>query len=189
MTSFTLDTNCIIALDENRAETAYLRKLVEAHTMGAADVGLVAISASERQKNGGALEDFRVFERRLASLGLDRLMLLPPMMYWDLGFWDQGLWTDELMEELEQKIHSVLFPNIQFSWSDFCKERAVDVNSCDPRWRNAKCDVQAIWSHIHHSRDVFVTSDLNFHQLNKKQSLIKLGAGRIETPEAAVSFL
>jgi len=33
----------------------------------------------------------------------------------------------------------------------------------------------AIWSHIHHKRDVFVTSDENFHGTAKKLALIALG--------------
>ncbi len=189
MLTFTLDTNCIIALDEKRPEAAHLQSLIAAHDAGNADVGLVAISASERQKKGGPLEDFRHFEQRLASLGLDRLVLLPPMFYWDLGFWDQALWADDEKEALELKIHSVLFPNIDFLWSVFCQARGVDQNSHEARWRNAKCDVQALWTHIHHHRDVFVTSDMNFHHAGKKPQLIQLGAGRIESPQTAISLV
>jgi hypothetical protein len=37
MTTFTLDTNCIIALDEQRAEPVAIRALGEAHRAGSAD--------------------------------------------------------------------------------------------------------------------------------------------------------
>jgi len=46
-----------------------------------------------------------------------------------------------------------------------------------------------MWSHIHHKRKVFVTSDRNFHKADKKAALIALGAGRIEDPESALSLL
>jgi hypothetical protein len=46
-----------------------------------------------------------------------------------------------------------------------------------------------MWSHIYHGRDVFVTSDDNFHKAGKKAALIDLGAGHIERPEGALSLL
>ena len=47
--TFTLDTNCIIAVDESRPEAAAILELARTHQTGRASVGLVAISASERQ--------------------------------------------------------------------------------------------------------------------------------------------
>jgi len=79
---------------------------------------------------------------------------------------------------------------VQFLWEDYCRANSIDLpnNSPTGTWRNRKCDVQAIWSHIHHKRDVFVTSDCNFHKADKKAALIALGAGRIEHPEGALSL-
>lgn len=63
------------------------------------------------------------------------------------------------------------------------------MTTIDRKWKNAKCDVLAIWSHAFRKRQVFVTTDRNFHKTSKKSRLIGLGAGRIETPASAVSLL
>ena len=105
--TFSLDTNCIAAVDEARAEAISVRALADAHSSLAADVRLVAISASERQKSGGHLETFSEFQVRMASLNLGHLPLLLPMMYWDVTYWDECLWADEQMAKLEQQIHEV----------------------------------------------------------------------------------
>lgn len=191
MHTFTLDTNCIIALDEERAEATAIRALLDAHASGDANVALVAISASEKQRGGGHLESFSEFQQRIASLGLAPLELLPPMFYWDVTYWDWCIWSDSEMEAEENKIHEILFPNVEFLWQDYCAVRGWKPNdvALTHGWRNPKCDVQALWSHIFHKRDVFVTTDRNFHAQSKKQKLMALGANRIETPESAVSFL
>nr|MBA3968078.1 hypothetical protein [Nitrospirales bacterium] len=168
-----------------------VRALADAHASGIADVRLVAISASERQKLGDQLETFSEFQERMASLGLGHLPLLFPMMYWDVTYWDECLWADEQMELLERKLHGVLFPGIPHLWQDYCRERGIEpeLTTLDRKWKNAKCDVLAIWSHAFRKRQVFVTTDRNFHKATKKSKLIGLGAGRIETPASAVSLL
>jgi hypothetical protein len=67
--SFTLDTNCLIAIDEGRPEAGAIRTLAHAHSLGKADVAVVAISASEKQKSGHYIQNFTEFRDRLASLG------------------------------------------------------------------------------------------------------------------------
>jgi hypothetical protein len=199
MLSLSLDTNCVIALDVVRndptscraAEAGAVRSLVSAHKERKADVALVAISASERQKDKGHLENFSVFQERLASLGLGHLELLHPMTYFDVTFWDSSLWVDEEMEALERSIHEILFPDIPFLWSDYCAQIGLDstLETPDRKWKNAKCDVQAFWSHAWRKRDVFVTSDDNFHKESKKPRLIALAGGYIETPASAVELV
>jgi len=191
MISFTLDTNCLLAVDESRPEAKDVLGLATAHAEGMASVSLVAISASERQKSGQSLESFDKFKTRVANLGLGHLELLKPMKYWDVTFWDYCLWVDEAMQEVEQKIHQILFPNIEFLWANYCVSRALDPNniSLDKKWRNAKCDVQAYWTHVHSKRDVFVTSDKNFHSATKKAALLALFGGCIETPYSALAML
>ena len=192
--TFTLDTNCIIAVDESRPEAAAILELARTHQTGRASVGLVAISASERQQDGTHLENFTEFKDRIARLGLgdlELLELLEPMSYWDVTFWDFSLWCDEPMELLERSIYEILFPSIPFLWADCCVELGVDPKTTLPnkRWRNAKCDVQAFWSHLHRKRDVFVTSDGNFHAESKKARLLDISGGRIEFPDSAVALV
>lgn len=191
MRSFTLDTNCILAVDEGRPEGAFVLKLAEMHKSGTASVALVAISASEKQKPLRSITNFDQFFDRITRLGLGHLEIIDPMVYWDVSFWDHGLWSDEAMIDLERKIHEILFKGIEFDWSVYCATRGLDVNDPHPddKWRNAKCDVQAFWSHAHRRRDVFVTSDKNFRQASKKPQLVALAGGSIETPDSALGLL
>ena len=191
MLTFTLDTNCIIAVEEGRSEASSILQLALAHRSGLASVGVVAISASERQRDGRNLENFAEFKQRLLRVGLGDLVLLEPMMYWGVTYWGFGLLSDDKMVALERKIHQVLFPNIQFLWVDHCKTFGLNPETAKPdrKWRNAKCDVQAFWGHAFRKRDVFVTSDREFHTNMKKQRLVSLSGGRIETPEAAAKLL
>lgn len=190
MKKFTFDTNCIIAIDQGGAEAKAIRALADAHLSGKANVAIVAISASEKQSEKTYLNDFGTFQKRLSRLKLDHLEIVLPMAYWDIAFWGHALWTDDTMREKEREIHSVLFSNVEFDWQDYCRKRSLDPNaSPSGDWRNRKCDVQAIWSHIHHSRDVFITSDRNFHKLGKKPALIALGAGAIMYPQETLSLV
>jgi hypothetical protein len=56
-------------------------------------------------------------------------------------------------------------------------------------WRNHKCDVLAMWCHIHYGGDVFVTTDRNFMKASKQQRLEALGAREIQTPCGALSLV
>jgi hypothetical protein len=79
---------------------------------------------------------------------------------------------------------------IQFSYKEFCKKNGIDINSAlDPRRRNAKCDVLAIWSHIYYGGGLFVTRDSNFLEPTKKSLLVTLGAGEILEPSEAITRL
>jgi hypothetical protein len=190
MLKFTLETNCIIAVDEDRPEVPAIVQLASAHTSGLASVGLVAISASERQVDGTYLENIGDFQKRIERLGLGNLELLKPMAYYGVTFWDFSLYSDDGMQALERQIHQILFPNICFLWADYCKELGLETTSpLDKRWKNAKCDVQAFWCHAYRHRNVFVTSDLNFHRESKKQLLESLSRSRIETPVSATELL
>ena len=92
---------------------------------------------------------------------------------------------------MEQSIQDILFPSIERQWSDFCRSRGLDPEAVpkDSKWLNAKCDVLAMWSHVHYGHDVFVTGDANFHSTQKKSALLLLGAGRIEYPNDAVTLI
>jgi hypothetical protein len=106
-------------------------------------------------------------------------------------FWDHCLWADGAMINFERQIHQILFPSVEFLWKDYCRTNGLDPLTVllTSRWLNYKCDVQAIWSHIHYKRDVFVTNDQNFHRTGKKRALIALGAGQVELPQDAQSLV
>src|SRR3954465_4609743 len=86
MRTFTLDSSCIDAINEGRAEVKFLRMLAEAHTAGKADVALVALSAAEKRQFGSYFDDFDAFRDHLAALDLARLEILKPMACFDISF-------------------------------------------------------------------------------------------------------
>src|SRR4051812_9761303 len=158
---FTLDTNCLIDVEEGRPDPPFVRQLIERHGRGI-NVAVSAIGASERQRNKAYAQNFSEFQEKLKAIGFDRLELLLPLAYMDICFWDHCVMADEA-DTLESDVHSVLFPSIEFRWVDYAKARGLPVDAIDKNWRNAKCDVLGLWCHIKHGGGVFVTSDSNFH--------------------------
>ena len=115
-----------------------------------------------------------------------------PILYWGVGFWDYGYWVDRIETSIsEEAIHSILFPNISFEYVEYCHQNklSADDERVASKWKNAKCDVQAFWSHAHHKRDIFVTSDRNFMAATKRPRLVALAGGNIETPAFAAGRL
>ena len=183
---FTIDTNCLIDVEDGRPSAPFVRELVSLHGQNGINVATSAIGASERQRAGGYAENFSEFQAKLKAIGFDALELLPPLAYWDICFWDHCVANET--DTLEKDIHNVLFPNIEFMWVDCANARGLPVEALDKNWRNAKCDVLALWCHIKHGGGVFVTSDGNFHAATKRDKLRALGAGTIAFPEHALAL-
>lgn len=178
MRSYTLDTNCLIDLEENRPAAESLRQLVAAFRRGEITLAIPAIMASENQPGGQRIDNFGQFQQRLDRSGLGDVEQLLPMLYLDVCFIDHCLFSDEEGLALERRIHDAVHPEVEFA--------AANASSLK-KWRNAKCDVQAMWSHIQKRRECFVTSDTDF--LNNVSALVALGAGAIKTPEDAATLL
>ena len=196
----TLDTNCIIDLEENSPAAPFVRELVTLHDAQKINLRVVAASGSEKKSDWTYATNFAEFEQKVAAVGLAHIEILRSIHYWGVSFWDWCLWSDEKMKDEERKLHGILFPEtnekkeirIAFEYSDYCKVKKIAPNapSIDPVWRNAKCDVLIMWSHIRFDGDLFVTSDGNFHKVDKKKQLIdKEGAGDILKPQEAAALL
>lgn len=179
MTKVTIDTNCIIDLEEERESACYIRALILMHGQGKIELSISAISGSERKPNGEYASSFHEFQQKINLVGLEGINILKPPGRYGVTFYDYCVDGDETIE-LEQKIHQVLFPSIRFKSSEEQNKK---------NWRNAKCDVLALCCHIKHGGDIFVTSDTNFHQQTKKPKLVCLGAGAIMYPKEAVEIL
>ena len=168
MRTFTLDTNCIIDLDEGRIGAPAVRRLAAHHRSGTADVAIAASSASERQQAGTFLSSFADFELRLAKLGLADLPVLLPLMRWDMGFWDRGVWASDEEAERERKIHNTMFPSSPSESAAYAAANNADPEDLTSKeyakWRNQILDAQAYWTHIFNKRDIFVTSDREFRR-------------------------
>ena len=180
---FTLDTNCIIDVEDNRACAPYVRTLVDLHRAGQIIVAVSAIGASESLRSGGYAATFSEFQSKLSGINFDSLELLPPRACLGLAYFDYYVLADD-SDTLEQDIHTVLFPTIEFLWEDFASARGLPIDGSDKQWRNAKCDVLTLCCYIQHDGDVFVTSDSNFHK--KSSVLSALGAKVIASPQEAV---
>ena len=186
----TLDTNCIIALEENRSAAQDLRRIVHGATKQMLRLRVVAISASERQLDGKSSESFRDFAAKIAGVGLKDVEILLPLCIWDVTYWDHCILGSEQFAEEAQRIHDILFQASPFEYEDYCRRFSLDPKApnVDGKWRNRAVDTLALWTHFHNGGGTFVTSDGDFHK--KKVKLAQLGAGDILRPnEAAARFL
>jgi hypothetical protein len=191
LVSFTLDTNCIIDIDEKRASAPSTMQLVQAYRNGQADVALVSVSASERQQGDKYLENYSDFVERLKSLGLSDLPVLPTIAYWNIGFYGVGLYGgNPAMVRREREIQSILFPGIEFEWPVYASKAGLQVNDLSNpgarRWRNAFCDRQMFWAHDHNNRDYFATRDGNFLRLVGRPEFADT---KVLTPSEAASLI
>jgi len=186
----TLDNNCLISLENKDSEHLDIKALADLYP-NQITLCIPAIAASENQQGGVLHTNFAQLQKFLAEIGCERCTLLNPMLYLDISFLDHAILADEQMVSLEQKIHDILFPNIPFLWSEYCRRFGLDSDDevTDRKWRRAKCDVQAMWCHIHYSNDIFVTQDNNFHKTTKKAELVALGAQEILRPSECLSKL
>jgi hypothetical protein len=176
MLKLTLDTNCIIDLEEDRPDAVFVREIVQAWKDGKIDLAVVAVTASENQSSGAVSETYADFEMKIEKVGLGGVEQLLPMMLWDVFYWDHALWADEEMDALATAIQRVLFPNM-----DLDPPENIDRNSS---WRNKQCDVLTAWSHAFHKWDYLVTRDTNFHK--RKEALRSIGVAEIIHPKDAV---
>lgn len=174
MLKFTLDTNCLIEVDENRPGARFVERLVNSAKYEIADVAMVASSASERQKSGAYLTSFTIFRSRMDQLGFSHINILPPLLRWDMGFWNHGIWAGREDYAREKEIFDILFPKSAHDWHDYAAAKKLSVDDTESKayrtWRNKLLDAQAYWAHEYHRRDVFVTNDRNFLRLTTSPS-------------------
>jgi len=191
MRAVTLDTNCLIDVEQGGKGAWAILALVASHRAGAIELRLPAISASERQPGGRSLSTFTEFQARVDAAGLGSLRLIEPLAYTDITFWDFCILGDDATGALERRIHEVLFPGIEYLYADYCRARGLNPEVAPPegKWRNAKCDVLVAWSHIYHRGDILVTNDGRFHKATKKPLLTALGVGTILRPDVAAQTL
>lgn len=188
--TFTLDTNCLIAVDEERMDAVPIRQLLAAHRAGTADCALVASGAAEMQKDRAFLTDMADFDMRRTSLGFGDLSVLHPIARWGMSFWGHGFWSSEEGAAREQSIFEAMFPNSYYSWEEFARSRSLDPEDRSPentsRWRNKILDAQAFWAHENANREFFVTTDNEFRRLEAKGYALK---GTIVSPSEAAQKL
>jgi hypothetical protein len=183
-----LDTNLLIALENNESTANSIKMLNEKHKKKEIIIRITAISASEKQHIDKSYSlNFSVFKDRLSKLGLSDLELLKPPGYSDITYYDHCIYPDKATIDLEKNIHNILFPTIEFFYTDYFKKN--NSREAEKKWKNKKCDVLCLLSHIYYKGNIFITTDRNFFKKTKKDNLIKLGAKEILTPEELINKL
>lgn len=169
----------------------HARTLAEMHDDHKINLRVVAISASEKKLDRTYASNFSEFRDRITAVGLGKAEILKPLCYLDITYCDWCVLASVPMQKLEQQIHEILFPKIEFFYEEFCKKRGLNPKSSeiDRHWRNPKCDVLAMWSHIQYGGGIFVTKDKNYCKKKKKPQLIALGAGEILRLDQAIAKL
>ncbi|MFJ2191608.1 hypothetical protein ACIOJE_27365 [Kitasatospora sp. NPDC087861] len=190
MLSFTLDTNCLIALEEGRPAASGVLALLDRHTRGSATVRLAATTAAESQRDGTAPPSFEIFQSRLRAVGLSCLSILKPVAIFDLVYFDWAEWPEESSDAELRRIHQVLFPSFAFEYDRAVPESLTEEqkDKAERKWRNYRLDGLGLHTHIRAGADVYVTSDRNFFKQAKKAQLAQLGAPVILPPDEAESY-
>ena len=185
----TFDANCLIDLEEREGSFEELREIITYHESKKVSVFFPAILASEKLRSGIYASNFQDFHIRSQSLSTRNIELLKPPFYLNLTFLNWSIFSNDQTEEIEKRIHHILFPNISFSWKDYAIQNNLDPE--DPsnlllkignKWLNRKCDTLSLWCHIYYGNDVFVTRDKNFFKSTKLPEIIKLGSNNILHP-------
>jgi hypothetical protein len=129
------------------------------------------------------LRDFGDFQIRVAPLGLRHLELLTPILTLDVSFLGWSILAADEDIALMEQLHRVLFPGRPFHFKDTIAAAGprADPDIIERKWRNRLLDVQALWCHIHHGGDVFVTSDGRLHSQQKREPTSCPGSGQYPT--------
>ncbi len=190
MPSFTLDTNCLAEVDEDRPVQSDVLRMIEAARRGEADIAILASNASEHPPGGTHLNRFADFQKRMLAIGLGHITLLKPIARHGLSFHGFGIMSDEAAVGRERLIFTTLFPTTPSRWSDFAAINGLDkkdlLSAGAWKWRNCLGAAQAFWSHENAKRDVFVTTDGSFWRLRNKA---EFADAVVMTPTQAVQML
>ncbi|MFC1437393.1 hypothetical protein ABUW04_03915 [Streptacidiphilus sp. N1-10] len=191
MLSFTLDTNCIIAVEEPRPATEAVLELVARQRTGTAVVRLVATTAAENQRDGTVLDNFARFQERLRGLNLEDLEILAPVAVCDLTYLDWCVFAHDEAEAEARQLHDVLFPTMPYDHPEAVPEGLAEDERlrAERKWRNRQLDVLVLHTHIMARADVFVTTDKGFYKTGRRERLAALGAPVVLTPSDALAYL
>lgn len=181
MKKLTMDTNCLLAVDNKEAGYEAIEKILNLHHAGNVDVRVVATTAAENILANP--NPFEVFLALLKKTGFDRCEILKPLGRYNMYFYDHAVYASPEDERLENQVWEVLFPGISPASPEPGSPEAIK------RWNNKMCDCQMIHSHIKYGGEVFITQDQNFMKQSKINHLVALGAGVITTPEGFLSSI
>ncbi|MCR8725431.1 hypothetical protein [Frigidibacter sp. ROC022] len=188
MKSFTLDWNCALAVEAGEEQGAFVRRLVELHRRGLADVAITTVSASESLKGSKKFPASAAqFRKRITNLGWDDLRLLLGPAVVGLTYLNMCKNVGETFDSERQAIWQALAPSVDRRLPDGIEDQELWSPKLR-KWRNVWCDTHTLWTHIDSGRDVFVTTNTkDFHANHEKLKL--LGLRDVATPEVAVDLV
>jgi hypothetical protein len=189
MWTLTLDTNCLINLENDSGQVDSIRRLLVLHRENKIRLFINEASAGENLPGKAAPQNFSTFADRLDRLGLDDLPSIAPLARLDVSFFlDHSILATDADIELEDKIMAILRPSGPKSYADHLADEGLAVDSAiTAKWRNLYSDVDAILGHIRSGHDIFVTEDRHFLRPDARQRLLALGAKDILTPAEALT--
>ena len=194
MRTFTLDWNCLIEVEENRPEAEDVCRLIELHRASRCNVGLLATSASENNRSRRFPGNAKHFKDRVALLGFSDLPIVLAPSVFGLTYFDWSFRVDE--EEyntLVPLLWAAMFPDYDRDAKSHLKcgqilDDATIQSEQLADWRNRWCDVMSAYSHIHATRDVFVTLNTRDFQ-RRSHELAKIGIEKILKPSECFALL
>ncbi|MBI5071984.1 hypothetical protein HZB93_03810 [Candidatus Falkowbacteria bacterium] len=174
MYKITLDTNCLIDIEERRTGYENILEIYNLHRNKKIQIAVVASSAVDKKISKRPITNFMEFRVWLKNIGFEDIEFLCPICYTNISFMDYSVLSGPELEKLDHEIHAVLFPKLPFEGP------SPEIRA---KWVNAKNDVLIMWAHIWNKRDFFITRDGNFLKNSKREPLEELGAKCILTPE------
>ncbi|MBJ7595985.1 MAG: hypothetical protein JF886_14225 [Candidatus Dormibacteraeota bacterium] len=102
--SFTLDHNCLIALEQEERYSVAVRSLVSLHDGAGVVVRVVAVGASERLPGKHLAGNYSQFQSRLDALGIAHLPVLNPPVVLDVSFYDHAYLADDDEGDPHQRV-------------------------------------------------------------------------------------
>ena len=191
----TLDWNCVIEVEEQRPQAAFIVDLVKAHRSGEFELALLAASASENTRSKVFPGNAGFFRRRIEQLGWDDLPLVPMPGVYGLSYWGFTFWVadGEAFDRDMDALWQVIAPKVPRNLSDHLTDgQTLDDDLIQSealsKWRNTWCDVISAYSHIYAARDIFVTNNTRDFQ-DKALALASLGMKNISTPAKTRSLI
>jgi hypothetical protein len=169
----TIETNAIIALENDEPMARYISELIKMNKLGRINLRLGAISASENLSTGEKYLNFSEFVERIAKVGLSDVEILKPVGYFDITYYGMCVYQGEETKKLEKAIQNIIHSNYEVEFKDHCEKYGVPKSDLETykKWLNAKCDVLAMWCHIWYKGDLFVSWDEHFLEPKKNSFL------------------
>lgn len=193
--NITLDTNAVIALENNEPDAIFLRPLLTLHQEERITLYL-GLSTYLEPLPMWATDPPEIFhEKRIAAAGLNipqvHLYEHPHILAFSCRTCGALFYDERMSSSYAACIHRVMCGEqlIDFSFHAYRRRREQDPEEAvRKKWHNTKNDTLGLYEHVTWGGDIFVTSDRQ-HFLNKRSQLAVIVPGKILTPQETLETL